>query len=223
VDGSKFPSLPDDVGAATGLDAGLVVVGVRQPAIPPTAFTTSSTTMVVYCGDVEHVGEALSSRCARWDSSPIFRNVVLATQTTRRTDMRTMLWIGASLLAVLFANGAMAQEIDWKKVEFGIATSFAGPAHVASNAATGPAVISVAAPPDTVANATGRSRETLRGVVASVDERNDRISVRLAPDTTAELKVRDGLLFNAVRYGDQVEVTVENIDGAKTIVGLVKE
>jgi hypothetical protein len=34
--------------------------------------------------------------------------------------------------------------------------------------------------------------------------------------------VRDGLIFNAVRYGDQVEVTVENIDGAKTIVGLTK-
>jgi hypothetical protein len=53
VDGSKFPSLPDDVGATTGL----VVVGVRQPAIPPTAFTASSTTMVVYCGDVEQVRE----------------------------------------------------------------------------------------------------------------------------------------------------------------------
>jgi Cu/Ag efflux protein CusF len=134
-----------------------------------------------------------------------------------------MLWIAASLLVVLFIKGAMAREIDRQKVEFGIAMSFAGPVHVASDAATGPAVISAAAAPDTVGNATGRSRETLRGVVASVDERNDRISVRLAPDATADLKVRDGLLFNAVRYGDQVEVTVENIDGAKTIVGLVKE
>jgi hypothetical protein len=47
--------------------------------------------------------------------------------------------------------------------------------------------------------------------------------IAFAPDGTANLKVRDGLLFNAVRHGDQVEVTVENIDGAKAIVGLIKE
>lgn len=47
--------------------------------------------------------------------------------------------------------------------------------------------------------------------------------IAFAPDGTADLKVHDGLLFNAVRYGDQVEVTVENIDGARTIVGLIKE
>ena len=56
-----------------------------------------------------------------------------------------------------------------------------------------------------------------------VDERNDRITVRLSADATADLKVRDGLLFNAIRYGDEVEVTVEDINGAKTIVGLMKE
>ena len=47
--------------------------------------------------------------------------------------------------------------------------------------------------------------------------------IAFAPDGTADLKVRDGLLFNAARHGDQVEVTVENIDGAKAIVGLIKE
>ena len=78
------------------------------------------------------------------------------------------------------------------------------------------------AAPDTGAGKV-RSRETLRGVVAAVDERNDRITVRLPSDASADLKVRDGLLFNAVRYGDQVEVTVENIDGARTIVGLTKD
>jgi hypothetical protein len=109
-------------------------------------------------------------------------------------------------------------------IAFAIAMPFTGPAPAAADAATGPAVVSVIAAPDAaVGNNTGRSRETLRGVVAAVDERNDRISVRLAPDATADLKVRDGLLFNAVRYGDQVEVTVENIDGAKTIVGLIKK
>jgi Cu/Ag efflux protein CusF len=65
-----------------------------------------------------------------------------------------------------------------------------------------------------------RPQETLRGVVTGVDERNDLITLRLASDVSADFRVQDGLLFNAVRDGDQVEITVENIEGAKTIVGL---
>jgi len=68
-----------------------------------------------------------------------------------------------------------------------------------------------------------RPQEELRGVIAAVDERNDRITVRLTSGTTEELRVQDGLVFNAVRDGDQVELTVENISGAKTIVELKKE
>lgn len=64
--------------------------------------------------------------------------------------------------------------------------------------------------------------ESLSGVVASVDERRDTITIQRSQAKTEELKVQDGLLFSAVRYGDRVEVSVENIDGAKTIVGLVK-
>jgi hypothetical protein len=73
-----------------------------------------------------------------------------------------------------------------------------------------------------VVNLPRPSTEVFRGVVASVDERNDTIRIRRSPETTDEFNVQDGLLFNAVRYGDQVEVTVEKIDGGKTIVGLVK-
>jgi hypothetical protein len=65
-----------------------------------------------------------------------------------------------------------------------------------------------------------RPQETLRGMVTGIDERNDLITLRLASDASADFRVQDGLLFNAVRYGDQVEITVENIGGAKTIVGL---
>jgi hypothetical protein len=36
-------------------------------------------------------------------------------------------------------------------------------------------------------------------------------------------RVQDALLFNAVQDGDQVEIAVKNIRGAKTIVGLRKE
>jgi hypothetical protein len=68
-----------------------------------------------------------------------------------------------------------------------------------------------------------RPRETLQGVVTAVDERNDRIIVRLTSDTTEDFRVQDGLVFDAVHNGDQVEITIENIDGAKTIVGLRKE
>jgi hypothetical protein len=108
-------------------------------------------------------------------------------------------------------------------IAFAIALPFTGPAQAAADATMGPAVSLIATSDAAIGNDVGRSRETLRGIVASVDERNDRISVRLASDATADLKVRDGLLFNAVRYGDQVVVTVENIDGARTIVGLIKE
>jgi hypothetical protein len=68
-----------------------------------------------------------------------------------------------------------------------------------------------------------RPQETLQGVVTAVDERNDSITVRLTSDTSEDFRVQDGLLFNAVHNGDQVEITVESIDGAKTIVGLRKE
>jgi hypothetical protein len=103
----------------------------------------------------------------------------------------------------------------------GLAMSLTMAARAATAAAPEPSTVPLAAPDTGAGN--GRSRETLRGVVAAVDERNDRITVRLPSDASADLKVRDGLLFNAVRYGDQVEVTVENIDGARTIVGLTKD
>jgi hypothetical protein len=64
------------------------------------------------------------------------------------------------------------------------------------------------------------SQEMLHGMITVVDQSNDRITVRLASGAVADFKVQDGLIFNAVRYGDQVEMTVEIIEGAKTIVGL---
>jgi Cu/Ag efflux protein CusF len=64
---------------------------------------------------------------------------------------------------------------------------------------------------------------TLRGLVDSVDQSNDTIKIRLSPDTTEQFKVQDGLIFNAVRFGDAVEFSVQNISGTRTIVGLSKE
>jgi protein-tyrosine-phosphatase len=68
-----------------------------------------------------------------------------------------------------------------------------------------------------------RFQETLRGIVTGIDERNDRVTLRLAEDANGDFKVQDALLFNAVRDGDRVEIIVENIEGTKTIVGLRKE
>jgi hypothetical protein len=65
--------------------------------------------------------------------------------------------------------------------------------------------------------------ETLRGVVDSVDQGNDTIKIRLSPDKTEEFKVQDGLIFNSVRFGDPVELSVQIISGFRTIIGLSKE
>jgi hypothetical protein len=65
--------------------------------------------------------------------------------------------------------------------------------------------------------------EVVRGTVDSVDETNDRIKIRLSPETSELLKVQDGLIFNAVRFGDQVKVLVQDITGEKTIVDLERQ
>ena len=62
------------------------------------------------------------------------------------------------------------------------------------------------------------SQEVLQGMITAVDQSNDRITVRLSSGVVADFRVQDGLIFNAVRCGDQVEMTVESIEGAQTIV-----
>ena len=75
---------------------------------------------------------------------------------------------------------------------------------------------------------TARPELIVRGIVTAIDERNARIASRLPNDRSEDFKVevfkvQDGLVFNAVRLGDQVEVSVGSVDGARTIVGLAKE
>jgi Cu/Ag efflux protein CusF len=72
-------------------------------------------------------------------------------------------------------------------------------------------------------SAWARPQESLKGVITTIDERNDRITLRLASNVAADFKVQDGLIFDSVRSGDAVEITVENIDGTKTIVGLKRD
>ena len=65
--------------------------------------------------------------------------------------------------------------------------------------------------------------ETMSGTIDSVDEGNGTIKIRLSSGASQPLKVEDGLIFNAVRLGDQVEVSVQDIAGVKTIVGIEKK
>lgn len=98
-------------------------------------------------------------------------------------------------------------------VAIGLAMSLTAAARAATDSAMAPSAVPVAAPDAGAGN--DRLAETLRGGVAAVDERNDSITLRLRSDAVTKLKVRDGPLFNAV----QVEVTVENIDGARRSAG----
>jgi hypothetical protein len=66
-----------------------------------------------------------------------------------------------------------------------------------------------------IAIAPKAATETLRG-----DEGYDTLKVRLSQDKTEEFEVQDGLIFNAVRFGDTVEVTVEKDGEKRTIVSL---
>jgi|HubBroStandDraft_5_1064220.scaffolds.fasta_scaffold1104654_1 Cu/Ag efflux protein CusF len=68
------------------------------------------------------------------------------------------------------------------------------------------------------------AQEIFSGIVANASERNDTLTIQLRSDgATRDFKVQDGLIFNSVRYGDPVEITIETIDGARTITGLKKQ
>jgi Cu/Ag efflux protein CusF len=74
------------------------------------------------------------------------------------------------------------------------------------------------------------AQETINGKVASVDEAGGKISIQISGTSGAGastaptvFKVQDGLLFNAIKPGDQVSVTTENVNGVPTIKGLKKE
>ncbi|MCA6124522.1 copper-binding protein [Bradyrhizobium sp. WSM 1704] len=62
--------------------------------------------------------------------------------------------------------------------------------------------------------------EMLRGTVEAIDQGTDSITIRLPSKATQQFKVQDALLFNAVRFGDEVQVSVQDIDGFRTIVAL---
>jgi Cu/Ag efflux protein CusF len=77
---------------------------------------------------------------------------------------------------------------------------------------------------------TAFGQQVRSGVIAKVDEPAGKITVREnGGETTVggtnagrinDFRLQDGLLFNALRYGDRVVFTVEDINGTKTITWL---
>jgi Cu/Ag efflux protein CusF len=83
----------------------------------------------------------------------------------------------------------------------------------------------------TLAISTASAQQVRHGSVSKIDEPNGTITIRQTPDGTvgtsnaasSNFKVQDGLLFNALRAGDKVTFTVDDINGAKTITKLQQE
>ena len=83
-----------------------------------------------------------------------------------------------------------------------------------------------------VAASTASAQQAIKGTVTAVDEPAGTISIQQTSSGTVgasggaatdSYRVKDGLLFNAVHLGDKVVISVETIDGAKTITRLDKE
>jgi Cu/Ag efflux protein CusF len=80
--------------------------------------------------------------------------------------------------------------------------------------------------------ASSASAQQMRGSIEKVDELHGSITVQRAPEGTVgasgtigseKFAVQDGLLFNAIREGDKVVFTVQEINGVNTITKLQKE
>jgi Cu/Ag efflux protein CusF len=72
----------------------------------------------------------------------------------------------------------------------------------------------------------------MRGLIEKVDEPNGSITVQRTPEGTVgassatksdKFAVQDSLLFNALREGDKVSFTAQEINGVNTITNLKKE
>jgi Cu/Ag efflux protein CusF len=76
------------------------------------------------------------------------------------------------------------------------------------------------------------AQEMRRGTVASIDEPGGSVTILQSPTGTVgssgatrygKFAVQDGLLFNALREGDKVMFTSQEINGVNTITKLQKE
>jgi len=76
------------------------------------------------------------------------------------------------------------------------------------------------------------AQQSLTGTITKVDEPNDKVTIQQmqsgtvganAGGATEDFKVKDGLMFNALRAGDKVVFTATEAGGVKTITKLEKQ
>jgi Cu/Ag efflux protein CusF len=76
------------------------------------------------------------------------------------------------------------------------------------------------------------AQQSLTGTITKLDEANGKIAIQQTQSGTVganpaaageEFKVQDGLVFNAVKPGDKVVVTVTDVGGVKTVTKLEKQ
>jgi Cu/Ag efflux protein CusF len=76
------------------------------------------------------------------------------------------------------------------------------------------------------------AQQSMTGTISKVDEANGKIALQQTQGGTVgasssgaaeEFKVQDGLVFNAVKPGDKVAVTVTEVGGVRTITKLEKQ
>jgi Cu/Ag efflux protein CusF len=75
------------------------------------------------------------------------------------------------------------------------------------------------------------AQQSMTGTITKVDEANGKIALQQTQGGTVgassgaaeEFKVQDGLVFNAIKPGDRVAVTVTDVGGVKTITKLEKQ
>ncbi len=76
------------------------------------------------------------------------------------------------------------------------------------------------------------AQQSLTGTITKVDEPNGKVTIQQmqsgtvganAGGATEDFKVKDGLMFNALRAGDKVVFTATEAGGVKTITKLEKQ
>ena len=76
------------------------------------------------------------------------------------------------------------------------------------------------------------AQQSMTGTISKVDEASGKVAIQQGQGGTVgastsgaaeEFKVQDGLVFNAVKPGDKVTVTVTDSGGVKTITKLEKQ
>jgi Cu/Ag efflux protein CusF len=76
------------------------------------------------------------------------------------------------------------------------------------------------------------AQQSMTGTISKVDEAGGKLAIQQTQGGTVgttsggaaeEFKVQDGLVFNAIKPGDKVAVTVTDVGGVRTITKLEKQ